>query len=511
MTAKRPNILFIFTDQQRADTLGVLNPVMRTPVLDRLCAEGTLFTQAHTPVPVCVPARCSLIFGQYATRTGCYENGYAMPEVSREQPTFMSLLTEAGYRTHGVGKMHFTPDARALRGFETRVVNEEAAGAGADAYSAWLCSQGYEHILDPNGVRGEMYYIPQPAQMPARMHNTQWTSDRCLDFLRERDRKRPFFLWCSYIHPHPPFSPPVPWNKLYRAPAMPLPKRPADLENFWTFINRVQNRYKYRDAGIDETLLRVIKAYYYACISFIDYNVGRILVELEAQGELDNTLILWASDHGEFLGDYNCFGKRSFLASAARVPLIVRYPARFATGSQVSAPASLVDIMPTFLAAAGLDPSPYALDGVDLAQLAEQPATRPAVFGHYRSGRHDDYRRAMYMALTERWKYIYSASENREWLFDLRVDPQETRNRAETIGYLEQTAAMRQMMIAQLRTHELEAALDGDGWRAYPSPQFSRDPDSGLLFQDADWTLPYLNLPGYSEAEPVRPAMNINW
>ena len=167
--AQRPNILFIFTDQQRADTLGVRNPVMRTPVLDRLCAEGTLFTQAHTPVPVCVPARCSLIFGQYATRTGCYENSYPMPDVTAERPTFMSLLTAAGYQTHGVGKMHFTPDGRAMRGFETRVINEELAGPGADAYTAWLHEQGYDHILDPNGVRGEMYYIPQPAQMSGSM------------------------------------------------------------------------------------------------------------------------------------------------------------------------------------------------------------------------------------------------------------------------------------------------------------------------------------------------------
>ena len=129
-----PNILFIFTDQQRADTLGAVNPVMRTPVLDRLCAEGTHFTNAYTPVPVCVPARCSLIFGQYATRTGCYENNYPMPDVTPERPTFMSALADAGYDVHGVGKMHFTPDAAALRGFTSRVVSEELAGPPLDQY-----------------------------------------------------------------------------------------------------------------------------------------------------------------------------------------------------------------------------------------------------------------------------------------------------------------------------------------------------------------------------------------
>jgi arylsulfatase len=511
MTAtRRPNILFVFTDQQRADTLGALNPIMRTPVLDRLCDEGTLFTQAYTPVPVCVPARCSLTFGQYATRTGCYENNYPMPEVTRERPTMMSALAEAGYQTHGVGKMHFTPDGQALRGFERRDRAEELAGPEGDDYAAWLHAQGFDHVVDTNGPRGEMYYIPQPAQMPARAHGSYWVADRSIDFLRQRDRSRPFFLWSSFIHPHPPFSPPVPWNKLYRAPAMPLPKRPPDAHNLWTHINRVQNRYKFRDAGIDDNLLRVMKAYYYACVSFIDYNAGRILQTLEETGELENTLIVWSSDHGEFLGDYDCFGKRSFLKSAANVPLVARFPERFKAGQRVDAPASLVDIMPTFLAAAGVTRDALQLDGIDLAELAARPAQRPFVFGHYQSGEATDYNRALYMALSQRWKYIYSAAENREFLFDLRVDPDETRNRAETAGYLGHTRAMRGAMIEQLRGAGRLASLDGDGWRAYPPPAFYQDPDAGLLFQDPAWADDQAHIPGYSDDASVTET-NLRW
>ena len=125
--SKKPNILFVFTDQQRGDTLGTQNPVIRTPVMDRLCREGTTFTSAYTPVPVCVPARCSLIFGQYAHKTDCYENGFAMPEDTPERPTLMGELTAAGYRTHGVGKMHFTPDGRALRLRDVATVSRGAA------------------------------------------------------------------------------------------------------------------------------------------------------------------------------------------------------------------------------------------------------------------------------------------------------------------------------------------------------------------------------------------------
>ena len=144
------------------------------------------------------------------------------------------------------------------------------------------------------------------------------------------------------------------------------------MEDLWTYHNRHQNRYKYRDAGLDDNLLRVMRAYYWACVSYIDYNVGRILDALEAEGELDNTLVVWSSDHGEFLGDYNCFGKRSFLDAAARVPLLARLPGRFPAGVQVDTPASLVDLMPTFACAAEADTNAFDLDGLDLAEIVDR-------------------------------------------------------------------------------------------------------------------------------------------
>jgi arylsulfatase A-like enzyme len=286
----------------------------------------------------------------------------------------------------------------------------------------------------------------------------------------------------------------VPWNKLYRAPSMPLPLRPPDARNFWTYINRVQNRYKFRDAGIDDRLLQVMKAYYYATVSFIDHNVGRIVQALEKSGELENTLILWTSDHGEFLGDYDCFGKRTFLRSTANVPLFVRYPERFAQGNRVDAPASLVDVMPTFMAAAGVARGALDLDGVDLAALSGDPGQREIVWGQY-----DEGDRASYMALTDRYKYIYSASDDREFLFDTLVDPLETRNRAETLGYEQHTRALRQATIDYLREEGYTEPLDGDDWRHYPPPAFPRDPDAGLLFQDAPWSRELVFIPGYSD------------
>ena len=473
----RPNLLLIFTDQQRFDTIHAAgNPVIRTPNLDRLVHEGVHFSSAFTPSPVCVSARCSLIHGQYPSRTDCADNGDPMPT---DRPTLMDALSEAGYRTHGIGKMHFTPDWRALRGLQTRERSEEIRPRVEDSdYLVHLHANGFEHVYDPMGPRGEMYYIPQPAQMPARLHNTQWVGDRSVEFIGEEcTSTQPFFLFASFIHPHPPFSPPTPWNKLYRAALMPLPKRPAQSEALHTYINKYQNRYKYRDNGIDDNLLRVMKAYYYACISFIDHQVGRMLATLEDAGQLDNTLVVFASDHGEFLGDYDCFGKRSMLDSAARIPLLARLPQSFAAGTECQLPASLVDVMPTMLSAAGIPCADHNLSGVDLADLVASGAD-----GHhgdrtvYSQYSHKDL--GVHMAANRRWKYSYSSPDRLEYLFDREMDPDETRNRAGLVFCREALSTMRETLFDHYRS---EGVTDC------------------LLIQDPPWADEYQAIPGYTD------------
>ncbi|MCL4543376.1 MAG: sulfatase-like hydrolase/transferase [Chloroflexi bacterium] len=492
MTAQRPNIVLILTDQQRFDTIGAINnPVIRTPSLDRLTRAGTVFTSAYTPSPVCVSARCSLIYGQYPYRTGCYDNGYRMPEGGRE--TFFGALTAAGYRTHGIGKCHFTGDPFGLRGFGSREIQEELiSDPEADDYLRFLRSHGGTHLTDPHGVRGEMYYVPQPAQMPAALHPTQWVGDRSVAFIEaQTDTPQPWFLYASFIHPHPPFAPPAPWHKLYRAPLMPLPHVPQDTEALWTSINRWQNRYKYRDQGSDQNLLRCIKAYYYACISFIDYQVGRILDALSAQGTLDHTLILFTSDHGELLGDYHCFGKRSMHDACARIPLIAHLPSRFAAGRQCDEPVSLVDIAPTVLAAAGASLATHQPDGCDLSAIAAGSNQRAAVFSQLqREGK------AIYTVVTPRWKYAYSAPDQQEFLFDRRADPLETRNRAALPFCRQDLKDVRQILIEALRTAGETSGLDGENWKPFPRFTMPIDPDAGLLIQDHPWAK--TSIPGYT-------------
>ncbi len=340
-----------------------------------------------------------------------------------------------------------------------------------------------------------MYYVPQLSPLPADEHPTQWIGDRSIDFIRgEGASATPWMLFSSFIHPHPPFAPPSPWHKIYRAARMPLPRVPADSEALLTHINRHQNRYKYRDQGLDQNLLRCMKAHYYACVSFIDYQIGRILAALEEGGCLDDTLVLFTADHGEHLGDYNCFGKRSMHDTCARVPLIVRMPGRFPAGQRCDAPVSLVDVAPTILNATGNENSDMALDGNDLRAVAAGETSPDPVYIQYDHGQ-----RGIYSVITPEWKYAYSAADDREFLFDRVQDPLENRNQAGLAFNRKVCARLRETLLDFLEQGGESEAVDGDNWRRYPPLTMSEDPDSGLLIQDPPrWSW---NLPGYTDSD----------
>jgi arylsulfatase A-like enzyme len=424
--------------------------------------------------------------------TGCFENNYDMPD---DRPSVADALSAEGYRTHAIGKRHFTPDTQALRGFQTLEKQEEIVDdLTQDDYLQYLEANGCGYAIEPHGARGEAYYVPQLSTLPPKHHPTQWVGDRTIQWLEaEGQGDQPFFLFSSFIHPHPPFSPPTPWHKLYRGPDMPLPKMADDNESLYLYTNRIQNRYKGRDAGRDLRLHQLIKAYYWASISFIDCQVGRIFQTLEKTGQLDNTLIIFAADHGEFLGDYNCFGKRSFLDSAARVPMICRLPGPFEAGSVCDTPVSLVDIMPTALAAVGS--CAEHSDGEDMAKIASGASSRDTVFGHYQ-GAHA----GIYMAVSKDWKYIWSAADNKELLFDRVKDPNETRNRAYNVACGAAVRTMRKLLqehICTMPGHE--NVVDENGWIVKEPITLPDDPDAGLIVQDPPCFHNRLFIPGYSD------------
>lgn len=482
----KPNILLLFTDMQRFDTINALNnPAIQTPNLNRLVREGTSFSNSYSPCPVCIPARWCMHYGQYSRKSKLFVNGRMPDDNGNSLP---AVLGKAGYITSAIGKCHFTPDKLMMRGFQSRMVQEEGCSdPSSDDYCKYLVDNG-QSCDEPHGTRGEMYYIPQISQQTEEFHPSAWVGTKSADFInKHKDGSSPWFLFSSFIHPHPPCAPPKPWHKLYRAPLMQPANVPQDSESMYCWINYHQNRYKYRDQGIDKNLLRTFKAYYYASISFVDYQIGRIFKALELSGQLDNTLIVFSSDHGELLGDYNSFGKRSMHDGSCRIPMLVRYPHAFEANTICTCPVSLVDLFPTFAHEAEADVSQLDLDGVNLTDISHGKSSRKYVYSQFGFGQ-----KAIYMIVCEKWKYIYSAGDRREFLFDRVNNPQETVNKAGTPILEEIQIKLKSMLLEYLKKENAEEAYTETkqelDWREYPKLDMSylNNPDAELIIQDHD-------------------------
>jgi len=493
--SRPPNILHLFADQQRFDTISALgNPFIKTPALDRLAREGTSFVNAFTPSPVCVPARAAMHYGKYPWHTGCYDNGDPWP--TAETPNIPSLLGGAGYRTHAIGKCHFHPDLWALLGFQSREPMEELVDdPERDDYLKFLRSHGYGHVQDLHGMRGDFYYLPQPGQLPEEAHPTGWAGRRAMEFMESAaTRAQPWYLYCSFIHPHPPWVLPPKWAKLYRSNDMMPPFLPDNCDELLTFVNHFQNRYKWRDRGFDLNLLRAQRAFYHGCISFIDFQIGRLLALLDQSGQADETLVVFSSDHGEYLGDYGCYGKRGMHDVSCRIPLLARWPGDLGAGVRCQTPASLVDLMPTFADAAGVD---CDSDGMSLRHLVEAGDQKRVVFSQYQ--KEGD---ALYMAADAEAKYIYSASDDKEFFFLRTTAGQEVRSTLNDPTGAAHAGSLRASLMAEIQAVEQDRGLDGCSWRKYPPRPLPSDPDDGLLFQDQPFA--EQGIPGYQDSAIIR-------
>jgi arylsulfatase A-like enzyme len=399
------NILFLFTDQLRYDAIGANgNKFVQTPNLDALAADSVVFDYCLTPSPVCVPARLSLLSGRYPARTGCNANN---KQTKYPGDGLYGALTAAGLRSCNVGKMHNSRDLYGPMGFSERHTQEEMSNP-LDDYTKFILSSPYKNVFDYNGIRSEMYYVPQVSQLPSEAHPTQWVADRSLEFIDSLKEGEKFFLFSSFIHPHPPFCPPAPWNKLYRRESIPAPFVP---ENYKDFKPMMTPSFDCENLGITEKAAKRLKNYYYACVSFVDYQVGRIISALKEKGLYDDTVIVFSSDHGEFLGDYSNFGKRSMLEPAVHVPLMMKIPG--------TAPCrrddlcSLVDVAPTLMSLEGIGYADDEFDGIDLFSDTE----REFVFSQY-SHKGD----GSYMIAGKDDKLIYSAAEKRYRYFNARPE-----------------------------------------------------------------------------------------
>jgi uncharacterized sulfatase len=468
-TTARPNILLITSDQQHWDTLGVTNPRIRTPALDRLAAEGTRYTRAYCNNPVCTPSRATIITGLYPAWHGAWTIGVKLPE---DVPTVGDEFRRAGYATTLVGKAHFqplaaTPEQPSLEcqptlrdldfwrgfhgpwyGFEHVEVarNHTDETHAGQHYAIWLEERGLTNWLD--------YFQPWPRdpaaprrehtwELPEELHYSAWTAERAIANIERHVREdRPFFLWASFQDPHPSYLVPEPWASMYRPEDM-APGRlaPGELDALPPHFAKTQEERPdfsaYQETPFtnhgftshlrDEAKLRRDMAVYYGMISLLDRQVGRILDALDRLGLAEDTVVVFSTDHGHFLGQHGLVAKGAFhYEDLLRLPFLVRAPGRAPAGATSAALQGLVDLAPTFLTAAGL-PVPGLMQGVsqwDVWRGAAERARDHVIV----ENRHQPTAVHLRTYIEARYKLTVYRHHDYGELFDLAADPEERRN-----------------------------------------------------------------------------------
>ena len=406
----KPNIIFFFTDQQRWDTCGCYGqrlPV--TPNIDRMANEGVRFANAFTCQPVCGPARACLQTGKYATQVACQVNHRMLPT---DEKTIAHRLSEIGYEAGYIGKWHlasFGPMGGA-DDFRTKPVPPKRRGGYADYWLASdvleFTSHGYDgHMFDGDGARREF---------PPGRYRVDAQTDWVLEYLRTRDRRRPFFLFLSYIEPH----------------------HQNDHEHF---EGPHGSKQRFADFDVPGDLegtggdWRTEYADYLGCINSLDANLGRIRDELARLGLADDTLVVVTSDHGCHFCTRNAEYKRSCHDGCIRIPMVAFGPG-FAGGATVEQLVSLIDIPPTLLTAGG---------------ATVRPSHRGRPLQHLVDGTAADWPEEVFLQISEshcgravrtaRWKYSVRAPDTpanalgsdvyvEDFLYDLSADPHERTN-----------------------------------------------------------------------------------
>jgi arylsulfatase len=440
-----PNIVLVMSDQHRADMIGCAgDPVVKTPNMDRLAAEGINFMRAYCQGPLCMPARASLLTERYVRDHGVFENSSQVP---RDMPTFVQRLREAGYHTCEIGKMHLYPhrwpqhrnisamrDVLVSYGFDEpfETVGKLASRPFDTVYTCYLREKGlldqYRAFIGRSGHAGSVNGVPawksEPCPLPLEDYADTWHGARAAEWIDGYSRSQPFFLWIGFPGPHDPWDAPLEALEPYRQAEIPMPRslnRPlappaGPLKIF------LEKFLKDSDSATmtDEAIIEMRRAYY-ANITVIDTALGRIVEALRKKGFLDHTWIVYTSDHGEMMGEHRMTTKRVFYEPSVRVPMIVR-PLGGTAPRIIRERVQMMDLGATFRAIAGGASIDQSAANSLLPSLKEGHA--PAVLDALAS---ENYGFAMF--LTDRYKLVvYENACEPLQLFDLPEDPAEDHN-----------------------------------------------------------------------------------
>ncbi|WP_050531045.1 choline-sulfatase [Pseudaestuariivita atlantica] len=443
MSGTRPNILFFQVDQLAAHVLRAYgDPACLTPNLDALAARGKVFDTCYCNFPLCAPSRASMAAGRLCSAIGAYDNA---AELAASTPTYAHHLAAAGYRTALSGKMHFIgPDQH--HGFHDRLT--------ADLYPAdfaWAPNWADEGKRDTNDARSVT--VSGVCARSVQIEFDEEVTFHAERYLYDRAAKQdgPFFLQVSYTHPHEPYLCLQEFWDLYEDAPIPDPAVPALTEKEHDAHSvRILRDFGMLDAPIStEDVTRARRAYYGA-VSYVDSLVGRVLGALDRAGLTDNTVILFTSDHGDFLGERGMWFKKHFYEPSIRVPLMIAGTG--ITSGRCETPVSLVDLLPTFAALAGA-PAPDDTDGTDILSLDPDPDR--VICAEYLA---EATSAPIVMVRKGAWKYIHS-EDDPPLLYNLASDPNETQNLASDPAHADTLAAMQDEVRARWDLPALKAAI----------------------------------------------------
>lgn len=464
---KRPNILLLMCDQMRGDCLGIAgHPDVKTPYLDSLAYEGVRFEHAYSACPSCIPARAALFTGQSQERHGRvgYQDGVDWDYAAM----LPRLLSDGGYHTEAIGKLHVHPPLRRC-GFCNLTLHDGYIGYYRNPRKPWiehqLAHDAYVDFLkNRHGASADVAdagiecnaWIARPWLYDEMSHPTNWVVTKTLEALQRRDRALPFFLMASFVRPHPPWDAPAHYLDLYTCAGL-RPPAAGD----WADPERTAREghvYDSRFGSADGELRRQGMAGYYAAITHMDHQIGRILKTLEQEGVLEDTVILFLSDHGEMLFDHGLFRKVLPYQGSVHIPLIFRVGKNLGGGTGVADQvAELRDIAPTLLELAGL-PVPPEMDGVSLLPALEGGHAPLREFLH---GEHSGGEISNHYIVTGRDKYIWFSQTGREQYFDLVADPREERDLIGEAATRPRVDLLRGQLVEALQGREEGYVSDG--------------------------------------------------
>lgn len=459
----KPHIILIVTDQQRGDALGCAgNDKIITPNLDRLAQDGYFFNNAYSAAPSSTPARSGLLTGMSPWHHGMLGYAVVAEHYRYEMP---QMLSDCGYLTLGIGKMHWHPQ-NALHGFDATILDEsgrvESPYFRSD-YRKWFMTQAPDKNPDATGI-GWNDHGASAYKLPEKLHPTQWTGETAVQTISHYDGSKPLFLKVSFARPHSPYDPPQRLLDLYKDIEM----EDAASGEWSRHIGEKQTdpqaapEAAYGQFG--DEYVKNTKKHYYASITFIDEQIGRIVEALRKKGIYDQTLICFTSDHGDMMGDHHHWRKTYAYEGSAAIPYIVKFPKDLQTvkpaGCRIENPVELRDFLPTFLQVAG-GTIPQDMDGRSLTALVqeEHPQWRRWIdMEHATCYSEDNY----WCALTDgKIKYIWFVRTGKEQLFDLEKDPKETTDVSQVKKYRKNLEELRQAMVEHLSERGEEWVKDG--------------------------------------------------